>query len=177
MSQKMGIHEWSYDNAITAIAALPGPLKDTEIALATSARSRAGLRPQGRVRRGAALPQLRRARRCSPTSCASSATLRRHLSDGLHHVHGERRRGGSAAAIAGAGGQPRAGIYVSGELKTGRVMAKDEDVCLHCGCAPSGVRRARGTCRSSCSKPRRRDDRCQGGGKPVVPIGICGSCC
>ena len=34
-------------------------------------------------------------------------------------------------------------IYVSGGLKTGRIMAKDEDVCLHCGlCAercPTGA--------------------------------------
>ena len=34
-------------------------------------------------------------------------------------------------------------LYVSRELKTGRVMAKDEDVCLHCGlCAercPTGA--------------------------------------
>ncbi len=34
-------------------------------------------------------------------------------------------------------------LYVSPELKTGRVMAKDEDVCLHCGlCAercPTGA--------------------------------------
>ena len=34
-------------------------------------------------------------------------------------------------------------IYVSGALKTGRIMAKDEDVCLHCGlCAercPTGA--------------------------------------
>jgi formate dehydrogenase beta subunit len=34
-------------------------------------------------------------------------------------------------------------LYVSGELKTGRVMVKDEDVCLHCGlCAercPTGA--------------------------------------
>ena len=34
-------------------------------------------------------------------------------------------------------------LYVSGELKTGRIMAKDEDVCLHCGlCAercPTGA--------------------------------------
>jgi ferredoxin len=34
-------------------------------------------------------------------------------------------------------------LYVSGPLKTGRVMAKDEDVCLHCGlCAercPTGA--------------------------------------
>ena len=34
-------------------------------------------------------------------------------------------------------------LYVSAELKTGRVMVKDEDVCLHCGlCAercPTGA--------------------------------------
>jgi NAD-dependent dihydropyrimidine dehydrogenase PreA subunit len=34
-------------------------------------------------------------------------------------------------------------LYVSGELKTGRIMVKDEDVCLHCGlCAercPTGA--------------------------------------
>jgi NAD-dependent dihydropyrimidine dehydrogenase PreA subunit len=34
-------------------------------------------------------------------------------------------------------------LYVSGPVKTGRVMAKDEDVCLHCGlCAercPTGA--------------------------------------
>ena len=34
-------------------------------------------------------------------------------------------------------------LYVEGGLKTGRIMAKDEDVCLHCGlCAercPTGA--------------------------------------
>ena len=34
-------------------------------------------------------------------------------------------------------------LYVSGELQTGRVMVKDEDVCVHCGlCAercPTGA--------------------------------------
>jgi NAD-dependent dihydropyrimidine dehydrogenase PreA subunit len=34
-------------------------------------------------------------------------------------------------------------LYVSPELRTGRIMAKDEDVCLHCGlCAercPTGA--------------------------------------
>ena len=34
-------------------------------------------------------------------------------------------------------------IYIAGDLKTGRIMAKDEDVCLHCGlCAercPTGA--------------------------------------
>jgi formate dehydrogenase beta subunit len=38
---------------------------------------------------------------------------------------------------------PKQDLYVSGPLKTGRVMVKDEDVCLHCGlCAercPTGA--------------------------------------
>jgi NAD-dependent dihydropyrimidine dehydrogenase PreA subunit len=38
---------------------------------------------------------------------------------------------------------PTQDLYVSSDLKTGRVMVKDEDVCLHCGlCAercPTGA--------------------------------------
>ena len=38
---------------------------------------------------------------------------------------------------------PAQALYVSDELKTGRVLVKDEDVCLHCGlCAercPTGA--------------------------------------
>ena len=50
--------------------------------------------------------------------------------------------------VARRGHQPPAqnktqDLYVSAELKTGRVMVKDEDVCLHCGlCAercPTGA--------------------------------------
>jgi len=53
-------------------------------------------------------------------------------------------------------------LYISGILKTGRIMAKDEDVCLHCGlCAercptgawdmakiPSGCHSRRPACRN-----------------------------
>ncbi len=69
-------------------------------------------------------------------------------------------------------------LYVSGELKTGRIMAKDEDVCLHCGlCAercPTGAwdmqkflldTRAGGrsvSCRST-RKPAVPTDRSRGG--------------
>jgi ferredoxin len=58
-------------------------------------------------------------------------------------------------------------LYVSGALKTGRVMVKDEDVCLHCGlCAercPTGawdmqkflleMTQAGPACRDTKSKP------------------------
>jgi NAD-dependent dihydropyrimidine dehydrogenase PreA subunit len=38
---------------------------------------------------------------------------------------------------------PTQDLYIGGDLKTGRIMVKDEDVCLHCGlCAercPTGA--------------------------------------
>ena len=75
MSQKMGIHEWSYDNAISHRSALQGAAEGQEDhAERHQGRSRARLRSQARLCRSAALPQLRRADGVHATSCASSAT-------------------------------------------------------------------------------------------------------
>ena len=55
------------------------------------------------------------------------------------------RRGSRAAHAAECAGARTStqDLYVSAALKTGRVMVKDEDVCLHCGlCAercPTGA--------------------------------------
>ena len=70
--------------------------------------------------------------------------LRRHLPGGLHHLHAERSGRRAAHASDGAGATTATqDLYVSDDLKTGRVMVKDEDVCLHCGlCAercPTGA--------------------------------------
>ena len=70
--------------------------------------------------------------------------LRRHLPDGLHHLH---RRTATEADLRTRLQAPALNltqdIYVADGLKTGRIMAKDEDVCLHCGlCAercPTGA--------------------------------------
>ena len=41
-------------------------------------------------------------------------------------------------------------LYVSDALpQTKRIMAKDEDVCVHCGCAPNAAPPLPGTCRNS----------------------------
>ncbi len=75
VSQKMGIHEWSYDNAITGGPSLPRAAQGHQArAQEHQDRGRAGLRRQGRIRRGAAVPQLRRADGVRDPSCASSAT-------------------------------------------------------------------------------------------------------
>jgi formate dehydrogenase beta subunit len=71
--------------------------------------------------------------------------LRRHLPDGLHHVHRQREEADLRKRLTRAGGlNLDAGpVRVRNGLKTGRVMVKDEDVCLHCGlCAercPTGA--------------------------------------
>ncbi len=96
------------------------------------------------LRRGAALPELRRADGVRGAALHRMRRLRRYLPDGLHHLHRERRRRGSAAAPEGAlAAPPDQELYVADGLKTGRVMVKDEDVCLHCGlCAercPTGA--------------------------------------
>ena len=144
ISQKMGIHEWSYDNDISSDTRRKVPLKDQIIALKSV---------KVEVELGFDLKQaFVEAQRClncdvqtvfeprlciecdacvdiCPMDCITFA------SDG---EESELRGRLSAPALNLA-----QDIYVSGGLKTGRIMAKDEDVCLHCGlCAercPTGA--------------------------------------
>ena len=84
-------------------------------------------------------------RRCSRRSSASSATRASTSARRLPHDHAERRRRRSFEARLKA---PRSNadqpFFVSAPLKqTGRVMLKDENLCVHCGlCAercPTGA--------------------------------------
>jgi NADPH-dependent glutamate synthase beta subunit-like oxidoreductase len=144
MSQKMGIHEWSYDNAIHNDKRYRVPLKDTVIAL-RDIRAEVELGFDRRV----GFAEAQRCLNCDvetvfagklciecdacvdicPMDCITftedgeEADLRTRL---------------NAPAITLA-----QDLYVAGGLKTGRVMVKDEDMCLHCGlCAercPTGA--------------------------------------
>ena len=144
ISQKMGIHEWSYDNDISNDARYAVPWRDkaqtlksikTEVELGFDAKS--------------AFAEAERCLNCDvqtvftkdvciecdacvdicPMDCITfthngdEADVRTHL---------------SAPAL-----NLTQALYVSDTLKTGRVMVKDEDVCLHCGlCAercPTGA--------------------------------------
>ena len=101
ISQKMGIHEWSYDNAIIERPPLPRAAQGhQDRAQEHQGRGRAGLRREAGVRRGAALPQLRRADGVQRQAVHRVRRLRRHLPDGLHHVHQQRRRDRPARAAA-----------------------------------------------------------------------------
>jgi NADPH-dependent glutamate synthase beta subunit-like oxidoreductase len=144
MSQKMGIHEWSYDNAVSNDRRFRVPLKDVSAALKNiKVEVELGFDPK------LAFQEAERCLNCDvqtvfttklciecdacvdicPMDCitftpnAEETELRQHL---------------KAPAV-----NLTQDLYVSDPLRTGRVMAKDEDVCLHCGlCAercPTGA--------------------------------------
>ena len=143
-SQKMGIHEWSYDNDISLEARKAVPLEEQAIALKDIK-----VEVELGFDRALAYAETQRCLNCDvqtvfttslciecdacvdicPTDCITFTVngpeedLRRRLS-------------------APAPNREQA-LYVSSPLKTERVMVKDEDVCLHCGlCAercPTGA--------------------------------------
>ena len=144
MSQKMGIHEWSYSNDISLDHRYKVPHAAPELTLKDVRKE---------VELGFDVSQaLLEAQRClncdvqtvfdAPKciecdACADicpmdsiTFTLNRPEPDLRHHL------------TAPAPNQTQ-DLYVSGALKTGRIMVKDEDVCLHCGlCAercPTGA--------------------------------------
>ncbi|HMA75395.1 MAG TPA: FAD-dependent oxidoreductase [Xanthobacteraceae bacterium] len=144
MSQKMGIHEWSYDNEISPDKRLRVPLRDKVVALKDiKAEVELGYDVQ------LALKEAERCLNCDiqtvftgslciecdacvdicPMDCitftadAPETELRIRLKAPARNLAQD--------------------IYVADGLKTGRIMVKDEDVCLHCGlCAercPTGA--------------------------------------
>ena len=97
VSQKMGIHEWSYDNEISLEERRKVPLRDQKIALADiKAEVELGFDRAGRLRGDPALPELRRADGLHRHAVHRMRRLRRHLPDRLHHLHRERAGGGPA---------------------------------------------------------------------------------
>ena len=144
VSQKMGIHEWSYDNDISDDRRYRVPLRDLSAAL-SDIRTEVELGYDDKQ----AFLEAERCLNCDiqtvftgqlciecdacvdicPMDCITftengeEAELRTRLS-----------------APASNLGQD---LYIGNSLKTGRIMVKDEDVCLHCGlCAercPTGA--------------------------------------
>ncbi len=144
ISQKMGIHEWSYDNEIALDRRYRVPLRDKVVALRDiKAEVELGFDPH------LALSEAGRCLNCDiqtvftpqlciecdacvdicPMDCITftddgdEANLRTRLNAPAKNLTQE--------------------LYVADGLKTRRVMVKDEDVCLHCGlCAercPTGA--------------------------------------
>jgi NADPH-dependent glutamate synthase beta subunit-like oxidoreductase len=66
--------------------------------------------------------------------CIECDAVHRHLSGGLPDDHDERRGSRPSYALKAPAKNVTQALYVSSALKhTGRVMVKDEDLCVHCG--------------------------------------------
>ncbi len=144
VSQKMGIHEWSYDNDISNALRHRVPLRAKAEAL-----SSVKLEVELGFNAGLGYKEAERCLNCDvqtvfaeplciecdacvdicPMDCITF-TENRDETDLRFHL--------KAPAL-----NPEQDLYVSSLLPTGRVMVKDEDVCLHCGlCAercPTGA--------------------------------------
>jgi formate dehydrogenase (NADP+) beta subunit len=143
-SQKMGIHEWSYDNGISVDLRFKVPHRDKLTAL-KDIKSEVELGFDEKL----AFAEAQRCLNCDvqtvftdklciecdacvdicPVDCITFTA---------NGPEDELRTRLNAPAR-----DANQALYVSGVLKTGRIMAKDEDVCLHCGlCAercPTGA--------------------------------------
>jgi NADPH-dependent glutamate synthase beta subunit-like oxidoreductase len=144
VSQKMGIHEWSYDNEISPEMRFRVPHRDKVVALKDiRAEVELGYDPN------LALSEAYRCLNCDvQTVFTSSLCIECDACVDICPMdcitftpNGEEadlRTRLSAPAV-----NPTQDLYVESGLKTGRVMVKDEDVCLHCGlCAercPTGA--------------------------------------
>ena len=144
MSQKMGIHEWSYDNAVSDDLRFKVPWIAAEKALKSI---------KVEVELGFDLPTaFKEAQRCLNCDVQTVFTDKLCIEcdacvdicpmDCISFTANEDEAGLRQHLKAPATNTAQA-LYVSAPLKTTRVMVKDEDVCLHCGlCAercPTGA--------------------------------------
>jgi ferredoxin len=145
MSQKMGIHEWSYDNDISndrrykvLHAPIEKTLKDVKLEVELGFDVKQAFLEAERclncdVQTVFDTPKCIECDACvdiCPMDCITFTgndaedELRQHLTAPSLHAKTQ-------------------DLYISDILKTGRIMAKDEDLCLHCGlCAercPTGA--------------------------------------
>ena len=144
LSQKMGIHEWSYDNAITGDLRYKVPLKDVSIALKNirvevelGFDAKLGYKEAQRCLNCDVQTVFNTAQCIECDACVDICPMDciTFTADGEEN---ELRARLTAPAL-----NLSQDLYVASGLKTGRIMAKDEDVCLHCGlCAercPTGA--------------------------------------
>ena len=143
-SQKMGIHEWSYDNDISLDLRFKVPHRDKLIAL-KDIKAEVELGFDDKL----AFAEAQRCLNCDVQTVFTDALCIECdacvdicpvdcISFTENGEEPELRLRLNAPAM-----NETQDLYVSGALKTGRVMVKDEDVCLHCGlCAercPTGA--------------------------------------
>ena len=129
------------------------PLRDQKIALADiKAEVELGFDALARLRGDAALPELRRADGVHRHAVHRVRRLRRHLPDGLHHLHRQRPEDELRAAAERAGPDLEPGpLRLRRRSRPAGSWPRTRTSACTAACAPSAARPAPGTCRSSCS--------------------------
>ena len=172
MSTKMGIHEWSYDNDTSNDARFKVPWAKAEVALANirvevelgfdvaTAFKEAGRCLNCDVQTVFTAPACIECDACvdiCPMDCIS-------FTDNGDEADLRTRLKAPALNLA-------QDLYVSGELKTGRVMVKDEDVCLHCGLCAERCPTGAWDMQKFLLETTQAGPACRDAGKPVVRAG------
>jgi NADPH-dependent glutamate synthase beta subunit-like oxidoreductase len=144
VSQKMGIHEWSYSNNYDGTNRVPVPHAD----LQTSIRN-LKLEVELGYDDKLAAREVERCLNCDVQTVFTGslciecdACMDICPVDCINFIENDAEEPLRAALRVPAMNKTQ-DLYISDALKTGRIMAKDEDVCLHCGlCAercPTGA--------------------------------------
>ncbi|MEQ1913455.1 MAG: 4Fe-4S dicluster domain-containing protein, partial [Sideroxydans sp.] len=144
MSQKMGIHEWIYRNAVSNDVRFKVPWTKAETALANIK-----IEVELGFDAATAFKEASRCLNCDVQTVFNRATCIE--CDACVDIcpmdcitfTGNGDESELRTRLKAPSTNPTQDLYVSDELKTGRVMVKDEDMCLHCGlCAercPTGA--------------------------------------
>ena len=144
MSQKMGIHEWSYHNDVSGDTRFKVPWAAAETALAS-------IRVEVELGFDAATA-FKEASRClncdvqtvfNHTTCIECDACVDICPMDCITFTGNAEEADLRTRLKAPARHATQDLYVSDALKTGHIMVKDEDVCLHCGlCAercPTGA--------------------------------------
>ena len=133
-SQKMGVHEWSYDNAIETdqrhvvpLAPLKKTLSDRKIEVELGFDADTGYKEAERCLNCDVQTVFEETRCIECDACADICPTDCITFTGAGEEEELRQR------LTAPAGNLAQDLYVSRDLPTTRVMVKDENVCLHCG--------------------------------------------
>jgi ferredoxin len=143
-SQKMGIHEWSYDNDVSLDLRFKVPhapkeltLKDVNMEVELGYNQELAFKEAQRCL-NCDIETVFEAKLCIECDACTDICPMDCITFTPNAAEEELR-----PTLAAPATNRTQDLYVSDDLKTGRIMVKDEDVCLHCGlCAercPTGA--------------------------------------
>ena len=133
-SQKMGVHEWSYDNAVESdpryivpLAPLEASLADRKMEVELGFDRDTGFKEAERCLNCDVQTVFEEARCIECDACVDICPT-----DCITFT-GNAEEEPLRASLTAPAGNLAQDLYVSHDLPTARVMVKDENVCLHCG--------------------------------------------